>query len=117
MSGEGRTSSLERQLATMLQVGTGIGSCIIAAGWAMSVIGGAISGIGGAVALQAVAVATVRAGIALFILLPGARVLLMAVVFMRQRDYRFGAIAALVLTIIILGAALGVRTAGAYPTP
>ena len=47
--------------------------------------------------LPTAAVAIVRSGIALFILLPALRVLLMVVVFVRERDYRFGAIAALVL--------------------
>ena len=42
-----------------------------------------------------------EAGITLLILLPGLRVLLMAAVFIRQRDYRFGAIAMLVLAIIL----------------
>jgi hypothetical protein len=35
--------------------------------------------------------------------------------FVREGDYRFGAIATLVLAIIALGAALGVRTAGGLP--
>ncbi len=41
----------------------------------------------------------------------------MVIVFIRARDYRFSAIAAFVLTIIVFGAALGVLKAGAYPTP
>jgi uncharacterized membrane protein len=61
------------------------------------------------------AVAVVRAGIALFILLPALRVLLMVVVFVRERDYRFGAIAAFVLAVIVVGAALGVRMVGVAP--
>jgi uncharacterized membrane protein len=48
-------------------------------------------------------------GIALFILLPTLRVLLMLLVFLRERDYRFTAIAALVLAIILLGFAVGMR--------
>lgn len=51
-----------------------------------------------------------RAGIALFILLPGLRVLLMVVVFVLERDYRFASIAALVLTIIVLGILIGKDT-------
>jgi hypothetical protein len=43
------------------------------------------------------------------------RVLLMVVVFVCERDYRFGAIAALVLAVIVVGAALGVRMAGVVP--
>jgi uncharacterized membrane protein len=110
MNPDGRNVGLERHLATMLRHGTGVGSCIIAAGWVMSVIGEPAL-------LRVAAVTTVRAGITLFIVLPVLRVLLMAVVFFRGRDYRFGAIAGLVLAIIILGAGLGVCMAGAYPTP
>ena len=50
-----------------------------------------------------------QAGITLLILLPGLRVLLMAAVFIRQRDYRFGAIAVLVLAIILAGAISGIH--------
>jgi uncharacterized membrane protein len=42
--------------------------------------------------------------------LPVLRVTLMLIVFLRERDYRFGAIAALVLTFIVLGFVLGAGT-------
>ena len=54
-------------------------------------------------------------GVALFILLPVFRVLLMIIVFVRDGDYCFGAIATLVLAIIILGAAPGMHMAAAMP--
>jgi uncharacterized membrane protein len=109
MSGDHkRASGLERRLATMLQLGTWVGSIIISVGWVLSATGEPPS-------LPTAAVAIVRAGIALFILLPALRVLLMVVVFVRERDYRFGAIAALVLAVIVVGAALGVRMAGVVP--
>jgi uncharacterized membrane protein len=109
MSGDPqRDRRLERRLATMLRLGTWAGSCIIAVGWLMSAIAEPALP-------RPAAMAVVRTGIALFILLPGLRVLLMAVVFVRERDYRFSAIAALVLTIIAVGAALGVHMAGALP--
>jgi len=50
----------------------------------------------------------ITAGILLFIVLPVLRVLLMLIVFVRERDFRFGAIAMLVLAIILLGSVLGV---------
>jgi uncharacterized membrane protein len=50
----------------------------------------------------------VTAGIALLIVLPVLRVSLMLVVFVRERDFRFSAIAMLVLVIIVLGSVLGV---------
>ena len=77
-------------------------------GWVLSATGEPPS-------LPTAAVAIVRAGIALFILLPALRVLLMVVVFVYERDYRFGAIAALVLAVIVVGAALGVRMAAVVP--
>jgi high-affinity K+ transport system ATPase subunit B len=46
-------------------------------------------------------------GIALFILLPVARVIVMVTAYLRQRDYRLSAIALLVLTVILLGFAVG----------
>jgi uncharacterized membrane protein len=103
-----RGFDLERRLATVLQLGTGLGSCIIATGWVIFAIGEPLS-------LRGVALSIIRAGIAVFILLPALRVLVMIIVFFRERDYRFGAIAALVLTVIVIGAVLGVRMAGAVP--
>jgi len=109
MSGDRQIASgLERRLATTLQLGTWVGFCIIAVGWVMSAIGEPSS-------LPIAALAIVRAGIALFILLPALRVVLMVVLFVCERDYRFGAIAALVLAIIVVGAALGVRMAVVVP--
>ncbi|KAA1013214.1 DUF1634 domain-containing protein [Paraburkholderia panacisoli] len=49
----------------------------------------------------------VTAGIALFILLPAMRLILMLGVFLHQRDYRFSAIAALVLAIVAAGLLVG----------
>ena len=49
----------------------------------------------------------VTAGIALIIALPVLRVFLMLVVFVRERDFLFSAIAMLVLAIILLGSLLG----------
>jgi uncharacterized membrane protein len=46
-------------------------------------------------------------GIGLFILLPVSRLIVMLGVFLHQRDYRFSAIAALVLVIVIAGSMIG----------
>lgn len=109
MSGDRkRPSGLEQRLATTLQAGTWVACSVIAVGWVLSAIGEPAS-------LPSAAVTIVRAGIALFILLPALRVALMVVVFVHQRDYRFGAIAALVLAIIVVGAALGVCMGGVVP--
>jgi hypothetical protein len=54
-------------------------------------------------------------GISIFIFLPVLRVIVMLIIFVCERDYRFGAIATLVLMIIVLGAALGVHMADGMP--
>jgi hypothetical protein len=54
----------------------------------------------------------ITVGIALLIALPVLRVVLMVIVFVRARDFRFSAIAMLVLAIIVLGSVLGMHMAG-----
>lgn len=102
MNDNARDRSLRQHLATMLQLGTWAGTCLIATGWGMSAIHMPLP-------RHDAAEPIVRAGITLLILLPGLRVLLMAAVFIRQRDYRFGAIAMLVLAIILAGAISGIH--------
>lgn len=91
------SGQLENLLAKLLHYGTLAASGIIALGLALSVAAGPL-GMG---------VAT--AGIALFILLPSLRVAVMLVFFLRARDYRYGAIAALVLLIISISFFVGTR--------
>ena len=50
----------------------------------------------------------VTAGIGLFILLPILRVILMLTIFVKERDYKFAATAAVVLLIIFAGFAIGI---------
>jgi uncharacterized membrane protein len=50
---------------------------------------------------------SVKVGVALFIVLPAARVALMLLIFLRERDYAFSLISALVLTIIAAAFLLG----------
>jgi uncharacterized membrane protein len=97
--------TLERLLATVLSAGTWLASATIAAGVALALTGAHAGGVRD--------MPIVTAGIALFILLPITRVALMAIVFAHRRDYRFAAIAVLVLAIIGVGCALGLRTARA----
>jgi uncharacterized membrane protein len=56
-------------------------------------------------------------GIAMLILIPVFRVLLMAVVFALEREYILLAVAALVLSIIALGVLLGMRGSPRTSTP
>jgi uncharacterized membrane protein len=92
-----RHPRLERLLASFLHIGTGIGCLVIGIGLAVQLIDGA----------SIAAMPIITAGIAIFILLPVLRVLIMLLVFLQERDRRFSMITALVLAIIIIGAVLG----------
>ncbi len=92
---QGRPSRLEGVLATVLQCGTWLACATIATGIARGVTG------------SPTGAREITIGIALFILLPVLRVAVMLIVFLLERDYLFGAIAGLVLTILCVGFALG----------
>jgi uncharacterized membrane protein len=94
-----RHPELEQLIAKVLDRGTWIASAVIILGLALELAGWPGTRI-------------VIGGIAIFILLPVLRVIMMLVMFVRERDYRFSVIATLVLLIIALGAALGVHMAG-----
>lgn len=93
-----KAAHLEQLLARLLNAGTWIASGVIAIGLVLSFDHGSLLPTGTQI---------VRAGIALFILLPILRVGVMAIVFLRERDYRFATIAAAVLIIILIGFAIG----------
>ena len=100
------SSPLESLLAGVLLYGSWVASATIGLGLALAWIDSRF-GTHHLAILSSASIVTV--GIALFILLPVLRVALMLVVFLREGDYRFGIIAALVLTIIFLGCAVGAR--------
>jgi len=102
---------LERLLAKVLQYGTWMASAIIGVGLVLALLDSrAVSHNAGVLSGMRI----VSIGIVLFILLPAIRVLLMLFVFWQERDYRFSAIATLVLVILILGFLIGMRvSAGA----
>jgi hypothetical protein len=100
-----RPARFEALLAGLLGCGTWLASAVIAVGLAVASTEQAAEG------PMSPGAHIVMAGIALFIALPVLRLALMLIVFVRQRDYRFVAITALVLTIILLGLALGTRSA------
>lgn len=97
-TGLARHHELERLLARVLDQGTWLASAVIMIGWILAAVGWRTSTV-------------INSGIALFLLLPVLRVVIMLMVFVRERDYRFGAITALVLSIILLGALLGAHMA------
>jgi uncharacterized membrane protein len=91
---------IESLLAGVLNVGTWVATGVIAAGLVLSLF------------YQRMPFPTsaqvVTAGIGLFILLPILRVILMLIIFVKERDYKFAAAAAVVLFIIFAGFAVGI---------
>jgi uncharacterized membrane protein len=81
--------TLERLLASVLRYGTWIATAVIALG------------------LLGAGTRTATVGIALLILLPVLRLIVMLIVFLRHRDYALSAIAGLVLAFIALGFKMG----------
>jgi uncharacterized membrane protein len=88
---------LESLLGRLLHYGTLAASGLIALGLALRV------------ASAPLGLDIAAAGIALFILLPALRVAVMLVFFLRSGDYRYSAIAALVLFIISFSFFIGTR--------
>jgi uncharacterized membrane protein len=82
---------LERRLGKLLYRGTYVAVAVIILGLAV------------AVGFDVYGLRIATAGIAILILLPVARVAAMAIFFWRARDYRFAAIAALVMAIMGCG--------------
>jgi hypothetical protein len=101
MSAAGR---LEEMLAALLRFGSWSGSAAIGLGYALALMGSHSPIWNPAVR----PIRIVSVGIVLFILLPILRVLLMLLVFIRERDFRFAFISGGVLAIILLGIFLGV---------
>jgi hypothetical protein len=104
-------SHLEAHLAALLHAGTWIACALIGLGLPLMLLlhrghhpPNPLAGIGDRL---------MKAGIAVFILLPVLRVGAMFLLFARQRDYRFATIAMLVLLIILVGVLVGVFLTGA----
>lgn len=93
----------ERLIAGLLWYGTLLATAIIGAGMAI----GLLQHVAPLRLAGLDAFAIVKAGVALFILLPIARIVLMLVLFLRERDYVYAAISTLVLTIIAAGIVAG----------
>jgi uncharacterized membrane protein len=102
-----RPARLEGLLAGLLCYGSWLASVAIGLGFGLALIDSYFS-TGNLATLPYMRIAT--GGILLFILLPVLRVLLMLLVFIRERDYRFAITAAVVLTIIFLGFVVGIWT-------
>jgi len=98
------SAKLEWLLAGTLRYGTSLASAVISLGLGLALIDSRFSAPSLAI-LRDMRIVTI--GIAMLILLPVARVIVMLIVYFRQRDYRLAAIALLVLTIILLGFTVG----------
>jgi uncharacterized membrane protein len=100
-----RPGRLEELLAAFLRDGCWLALSIIGLGYALALI----SSYAPASRLPVPSsTPIVRLGIALLILLPIIRVVLMLAVFARERNFRFAFISGAVLAIILLGIFLGV---------
>jgi uncharacterized membrane protein len=93
----------DRIIAALLWYGTWIASALIAAGMAFEFARPGEAGLPG----PGFGLGLVKAGVALFILLPVARVGVMLAIFLRERDYAYAVISALVLLIIAAGIVSG----------
>jgi hypothetical protein len=93
----GSRAGIEKALELLLQHGTYLASAVIAAGLVLML------------ASNPVGMRIATAGIALFIFLPVARVSAMLIFFLRAGEYRLGAAAALVISIVLLSYLFGAR--------
>jgi uncharacterized membrane protein len=112
MKNEERTiSHLESRVASLLHMGTWLACVLIGLGLPLFLWEGHRSRL----PAGSFGDPLMKAGIAVFILLPVLRVIVMLILFRRQKDYRFAGIAALVLVIILVGVLVGIfssRVAG-----
>jgi len=100
----GASCKLERVVAATLYWGTWVASSVAGVGLLLAMLDS------GAAVREMVVQRDMRiasTGIALFILLPVIRVIVMLFAFLRDRDYRFSLIAAFVLAMTLLGLLVG----------
>jgi uncharacterized membrane protein len=93
----------ERWIASLLLHGTWFASALIAVGLLSDLWDRSPSG-------QMASTRITNVGIGVFISLPILRVLLMLVLFLRDRDYVYSVVATIVLAIIAAGFLAGIRT-------
>jgi uncharacterized membrane protein len=99
---------LESVLAGLLLYGTWVASIVTAVGIVLALT--AVRSAGNPLGMR-----LVTAGCVCFILLPVLRVLTMLIAYLREHDYRFVAITATVLAIILAGFVVGMHLAKAQP--
>ncbi len=99
-----KTFILERILAKGLLYGTWFASAVIGLGIVLRLSAGYLIQTG---LMDALGLNVIKAGIAIFIVLPIVRLITMLIFFLSKRDYVFGVIVAMVLLIIAIGLVLG----------
>lgn len=95
----GQPERRDQLIGRLLWYGTALASALIAIGLLLNVLAPPQAAFG----LPLSGYGVMKAGVAVFIALPVARVALMAILFLRERDYVHTVIAALVLAIIAAG--------------
>jgi len=100
----GASCKLEPAVAATLYWGTWVASSVVGVGLLLAMLDSGVAVRGMAVQRD---MRIASAGIALFILLPVIRVIVMLFAFLRDRDYRFSVIAAFVLAVTLLGLLVG----------
>ena len=100
------TRRLEELLAALLRNGSWLASAAIGLGFALALIDSSF-GTRNLAIVPNMRIATI--GIVLFILLPTLRVLLMLLIFIREGEFRLAVTSGLVLAMILLGVAFGIR--------
>jgi uncharacterized membrane protein len=100
-----RIARMDAHLAQLLSAGTWLSCALIAAGLVCAVVADALHRDASA---AVVGLLLMRSGLATVIALPVMRVAAMALMFARNRDLRFFAIALGVLAIIAAGLAIGI---------
>jgi uncharacterized membrane protein len=97
----GYAKQLERSLASLLPYGTLLASLLMAAG--------VLTGLSTYGAAASLASSMTTAGVGVVILLPVCRVLLMALLCSVAGEYRFACIAAIVMAIVMVSCAIGLK--------
>ena len=99
-----KSGQRERLIAGLLRYGTWLASAFIAGGLTL----GLLQHLSKPLFVGLGSFAFVKTGVALFILLPVARVVLLLFIFLLERDYVYTAVSALVLVIIGAGLLAGI---------
>lgn len=94
---ESKQAEVELQVARLLRIGSAAAAILMAVGIGMLLLGGS----------ERIGTTVVTTGLIALVLTPVLRVFTAFIVFLRERDYMFAGISAIVLTALALGVILG----------